>query len=331
MDTIVAARPGEVIWSIATSAVTARALHVIADLGVADAVTGESVSCADLAERCHVDPGALERVLRLLAAHGIFSLEGDRVTHTDASLLLRETATDSLRSFARMMALPAMWSSVGALDHAVRTGRPAMEVVDPDGFFGHLAHSPSDAQVFNAAMQGRGQAFATAVVDAYDFSPFTRIVDVAGGHGHLLRAVLDVMAHGEGVLFELPAVAAMAAPDPRITTIGGDFFVDALPAGDAYLLMEVLHDWSDDRAADILAAVRRACRPGAVVLVIETVIPDAEPDPRVHNLDVLMLIVTGGRERRITELRNLFDRTGFQLTAVTETASPVRIVEAVAI
>jgi hypothetical protein len=133
------------------------------------------------------------------------------------------------------------------------------------------------------------------------------------------------------VLFELPPVAALVEPHPRITTIGGDFFVDALPAADAYLLMEVLHDWPDDRAADILRAIRRACRPGAVVLVIENVILDTSPDPRVHNLDVLMLVMTGGRERTSAELRDLLERSGFQLSAVIETAGPMRVVEAVAV
>lgn len=331
METAVAARPEELIWSITNSVVTSRALHLVAEIGIADRIGDESSAIAELADHTQVDPTSLARVLRLLAGYGIFSVEGDRVAHTRASLLLRDTTPGSLRHFVRMMALPAMWTAIGALDHSVRTGKPAMEVVNPGGFFGHLAEEPYDATIFNAAMQGRGHAFARAVVEAYDFTPFARIIDVAGGHGHLLRAVLDAVPHGEGILFELPPVAALAATHPRITTIGGDFFADTLPSGDAYLLMEVLHDWPDDRAVDILTAIRRGCGTGAVVLVIENVIPDGPPDPRVHNLDLIMLIMTGGRERTAAELRNLFALAGFQLTAVTETASPMRIVEAIAI
>lgn len=331
METPVATRPDELIWSVANSVVTSRALHVVAELGIADHVDADSVEIAELAKFCGVDPTSLTRVLRLLAAVGIFSVDRDRVVHTDASLLLRADRSGSLRDFGRMMALPAMWRAIGALDHSVRTGRAAMEVVHPDGFFGHLADSPQDAEVFNSAMQGRGDGFARAVASAYDFTPFTRIVDVAGGHGHLLRAALEAAPRAEGVLFELPQVAAAVAPHPRVTTIGGDFFTDVLPSGDAYLLMEVLHDWPDDDAAAILAAVRRACRTGAVVLVIENVVPEGPPDARVHNLDLIMLIMTGGRERTAPELRGLFERSGFQLTAVTETAGPMRIVEAVAV
>jgi hypothetical protein len=333
VESTVAAPPEELIWSITNSMVTSRALQLVAEIGVADQVGDSPVSFAELAGRLRVDvdAGALERVLRLLAGHDVFFVDADRVGHTRASVLLRESESGSLRDFGRMMGLPAMWRAVGALDHSVRTGRPAMEVVDPGGFFGYLAHQPGDAEIFNAAMQGRGQAFARAVADAYDFTPFTRVVDVAGGHGHLLRAVLDTAPAAEGVLFELPPVAAMVAPDPRITTIGGDFFVDALPAADAYLLMEILHDWPDDQAVDILAAIRRACRAGATLLVIENVVPDGPPDPRVHNLDVLMLIMTGGRERTADELRRLLERAGFRSGSVIDTASPMRIVEAVAV
>lgn len=331
MQTTVAARPDELIWSITNSVVTARALSLLAELGVADRVEAQPLGFAELAHRCGADASALERVVRLLAGHGIFSVDGDRVGNTDASRLLCDDARGSLRAFARMMGLPSMWTAIGALDHAVRTGRPSMEVVNPGGLFGRLAHDPHDAEIFNAAMQGRGHAFAQAVAAAYDFTPFTRIVDVAGGYGHLLRSVLDTAPHAEGVLFELPAVAAALAPDPRVTAIGGDFFVDPLPDGDVYLLMEILHDWSDDRAVDILTGIRRACRTGAMVLVIENVVPDGAPDPRVHNLDVIMLAITGGRERTAAELRGLLQRAGFQLTSVTETASPMRIVEAVAL
>jgi len=331
MEIHVAARPEELIWSIGNSVVTSRALHLAAELGIADRVGESALPFAELAERLGVDSAALERVLRLLAAYGIFSVDDGIVSNTDASVVLRDGAPGSMRAFARMMALPAMWRAIGALDHSVRTGRPAMEVVDPGGFFGHLAQAPLDAEIFNLAMQGRGHAFARAVVDSYDFTKFTRIVDVAGGHGHLLRAVLDAAPHAEGVLFELPPIAAAAPADPRMTTIGGDFFVDALPTGDAYLLMEVLHDWSDDQAVNILSAIRRACRTGAVLLVIENVVPEGPPDPRVHNLDLIMLIMTGGRERTASELRRLLDAAGFHLTAVTDTASAMRVVEAVAV
>jgi C-methyltransferase len=206
-----------------------------------------------------------------------------------------------------------------------------MERVDPDGFFGLLANAPADAGVFHAAMQARGHAFAAAVVRSYNFEPFTRVVDVAGGRGHLLRQVLDAVPHAEGVLFELPPVAALSPSEGRLTTVAGDFFTDSLPSGDAYLLMEVLHDWPDEHCRDILSAVRRSCRLGAVVLIIEAVIADGPPDPRTHNLDVIMLVMTGGRERTAGELRRLLDSTGFQLTSITPTDAPVRIVEAVAI
>jgi C-methyltransferase len=331
MDTTVATRPDDLIWAITNSGITARALQVVAEIGVADHVSETGTPVADVASRCAVDASALERVLRLLSAVGVFAVDDGRISHTESSLLLRADAGGSMRPFVRMMGLPSMWRALGALDHAVRTGRPGMELVDPDGFFGLLAHAPSDAAVFHEAMQARGHEFAAAIVRGYDFAPFTRLVDVAGGRGHLLRAVLDAVPHADGLLFELPSVAALTPSEGRLTAVGGDFFTDALPGGDVYLLMEVLHDWPDERCIDILAAVRRACRPGAVVLIIEAVPDDGAPDVRARNLDVIMLVMTGGRERTATELRQLLAATGFQLTSVIPTGGPMRIVEAVAI
>ncbi|MFN2517858.1 MAG: methyltransferase [Jatrophihabitantaceae bacterium] len=331
METNVAARPDELIWSITNSSVTSRALQVAAELGVADQVGEAGTPVAEVASRCAVDTGALERLLNLLSAVGIFTVDDGVLAHTEASLLLRDDDPGSLRPFARMMGLPSMWQALGALDHAVRTGRPGMELVDPGGFFGLLANAPADAAVFHAAMQARGQAFAAAVVHTYDFTPFKRIVDVAGGQGHLLRALLDAISHAEGVLFELPPVAALTPSAGRLTTVAGDFFTDPLPSGDAYLLMEILHDWPDDRCIDILTAIRRASQHGAVLLVIEAVLDEGAPDPRTHNLDVIMLVMTGGRERTVAEFRRLLGRAGFQLTSITPTGGPMRIVEAVAV
>lgn len=332
MEATLAVQPHQLFWSIANSCVTSRALHLIAEVDLASHLEPQTATgVADLAQRCGVDATSLARVLRLLSAHGIFAIDGDQVSHTGASLLLREDAPHSLRAFTRLNGLPTMWSAIGALDHSLRTGAPAMQALHPGGFFGYLADNPHDAAVFNAAMEGRAQDFARSVVDTYDFTPFQRVVDVAGGYGQLLHAVLEAAPHADGVLFELPAVAAAVPATQRLSVIGGDFFADPLPPGDAYLLMEILHDWPDDEAVEIVSAIRRACRPGAVLLVIENVVLDGPPDPRVHNLDVLMLIITGGRERTAAELRELLGSAGFQLSSITETQGPMRIVEAVAI
>ena len=213
----------------------------------------------------------------------------------------------------------------------MRTGRPGLEVLEPKGMWSYLQDRPAEADVFSRAMTAKAGADVAAVLAAYDFRRFETVADVGGGRGHLLRAVLDAVPDAAGILFELPEVVdALDVQDARLTAVAGDFFVDALPAADAYVLMDVLHDWADDECVAILSAIRRAARAGATVLVIENVLGEDRPDPRAGTLDVVMLAVTGGRERSPAELGALFERAGFALRRVVPTAGPVQVVEAYA-
>jgi C-methyltransferase len=164
----------------------------------------------------------------------------------------------------------------------------------------------------------------------YDFTPFKRIADIAGGRGHLLRAVLRAAPAAEGVLFDLPIVIDGLTVDDerRLTAQAGDFFVDPLPAADAYLLMDVLHDWPDEQCVAILTAIRRSANTDSVVLIIEDVISEEQPDPRASTLDIVMLAVSGGRERTARELGALLATAGFHLDTVIDTPSSRRIVQA---
>jgi hypothetical protein len=236
-----------------------------------------------------------------------------------------------MRPIALMTGLPAWWGSVTELEHSIRTGSPAVETLEPKGLWAYFDARPEEAAVFGRAMTAKAAAQIPAILDAYDFSRFGVIADIGGGRGHLLRAVLDAAPGAEGVLFDLPEVIdAFDLDAQRISLQPGDFFSDRLPSADAYLLMEVLHDWPDEDCVAILSAIRRAAPPGACVLVIESVIEDLQ-DPRPPILDVLMLAITGGRERTPDELDELFARAGFRKRAVTDTRVAVRVVEAVAV
>lgn len=324
-------QPHEIIWTLTNAVVPARCLHLAAELGVADQIENDPVTVDELASRCGADPDALDRVLRLLAAYGIFERRADGYGHTEASHLLRSDHPVSMRAFPRMMGLPVFWSSLARLDHSVRTGSPAIELVEPKGLWAYFQDHPSEAQIFGQAMTAKAGADIAAVLGAYDFSRFRTIADIGGGRGHLLRAVLDAAPTAKGILFDRPEViASLDFEHERLTPQAGDFFVDALPAADAYILMEVIHDWADAEAVAILGAIRRAAPPGATVLVIESVIADEQADPRAQTLDVIMLYVTGGRERTTSQFRDLFERAGFRYGDVIRTAGPLRIVEATA-
>ncbi len=324
-------QPHETIWTLTNAVVPSTCLHVVAELGVADFITDEPADESELASRCGVDADALGRVLRLLCDHGVFERADGGFCHSPASELLRTDHPMSMRGFPRMMGLPVFQTVIERLSHSVRTGSPSIETVEPEGLWAYLQHRPGEYEIFGQAMTAKAVADIAAVLGAYDFGRFGTIADIGGGRGHLLRAVLDAVPSAEGVLFDLPEViAAVDFKHERLTPQAGDFFADDLPSADAYILMEVMHDWPDDECVTILKRIRRAAHPAATVLVIENVIAEDRPDPRGRTLDVIMLAVTGGRERTATELGVLFERAGLKAGGVTQTAGPLRIVEAAA-
>ena len=321
-------QPHEIVWTITNAAVVSRCLHVIAEVGVADHIGDEPVSVEELAARCGANADALDRVLRLLAAHGLFHDRAGAYEHTKASRLLRTDHPMSMRAFSRMMGLALNWASFGQLEHSVRTGSPAVEQVAPDGFWAYFSDHPAEGEIFAQAMTGKAAADTAAVLGAYDFTRFSTIADIGGGHGHLLRAVLDAAPDAKGILFDLPGVIdTLDIDSDRLATRSGDFFVDPLPSANAYLLMEVIHDWADAEAVAILSAIRRAAAPGATVLIIEGVADDRKLDPRVQTLDVVMLTITGGRERTVGQFAQLLNSAGLRLGKVVDTEGPLRLVE----
>lgn len=327
------ANPFESLRQIYSGYCLARGLHVVADLGVADALGDTPRSAAELAGSVGADPDALDRLLRLLSAHGIFQSEKGRYHHSAASRLLRSDHPQSARPLARMFGLSLNWSAYGAMEHSIRTGRPAVEMTLPGGFWSHFAAHPEDSAVFNAAMAAKAIAQVAAIVPAYDFSKCERIGDIGGGRGHLLQAVLRSAPRARGILFDLPHVIADASDiaSDRLALQGGDFFKDPLPECDTYLVMEIIHDWPDAESAAILGAIRRSARPGATLLLLEEIIPD-DPGPHWSKvLDIHMLTLLGGRQRTLPEYEHLLREAGFALRREIETAAGISILVAEAV
>ena len=196
-----------------------------------------------------------------------------------------------------------------------------------------FAEHPDEAALFSQAMVDKSAAVVPAVVEAYDFSSFATVVDIGGGTGRLLSAILEHNPATTGVLFELPHVIADAtdAVSDRLRLVAGDFFVDPLPSAEAYVLMEVLHDWTDEDAGRILNAVRAASAPGAHLLIVEVLVPETPGPDHSKVLDIMMLAVTGGRERTRDQYETLLAETGFELQRVVPTRSSYFIVEATAV
>lgn len=325
-----AAAAPDTILQLAFGHATVRALHVVAELGVADHLDEAPRDHGALAADVGADPDALHRLLRPLEMHGIFARDAAGAwTHTPTSRLLRTDHPMSLRDFVRMAGSAFGWDSFTGLGHSARTGGPALCLLEPAGWTAFLQRRPDEAAVFQSAMTAKAHGDVQAALSAYDFSQHRRVVDVGGGHAHLLEALLAAQPAADGVLFDLPEVAAQVPPRQRLAVVAGDFFHDPLPAGDAYVLMNVVHDWDDPDAVRILEAVAAAGRPaGATVLVIEGILPEGPVPHWSKVLDVVMLAITGGRERTLPEYDALCTAAGLELVGVTPTATAFSVIEA---
>jgi hypothetical protein len=312
----------QLLWP---GAVAVQAIHVAARLALADLLAGGPKTAADLAETTRTDASSLDRFLRALTSLGIFASDtSGRYRQTASSETLRADHSHSIRPWALMLGARFIWEPIGSLDETIRTGRAAFEHVHHAPFFNHLAEHPEDAAVFNAAMSSM-PSYIAAIVDAYDFSRFQRIVDVGGGQGALLAAILAANTRARGVLHDLPAVVAGASAlrregiADRCEIVGGDFFDGVPGGGDAYLLSGVIHDWNDEAAVRILRNCRRAIRTDGTLILLDTVLTGSS-DPARALMDLLMMVLTGGRERTESEFRSVLREAGFSLTRVIPTA-----------
>jgi SAM-dependent methyltransferase len=205
------------------------------------------------------------------------------------------------------------------LSESVQTGEPAFDLMFGQNFFSYLNDHPDEAAVFNRVMTQEILWTTAAVLRAYDFSRFKRIVDVGGGLGLFLSHVLRATPNLEGILFDQPQVVAGAAESfkgnlaARAKIVGGSFF-DRIPeGGDAYLLRRIIHDWDDEEAVKILRNVRASMSPGGILLLVEGLVDS--PTQPVGLMDLMMLVL-GGRERTQDEFMMLVQTAGFSLNRV---------------
>jgi O-methyltransferase domain len=325
--------PAEAILGLSTAYWASRCLHLVAELGVADALGDEPLTAEALAPALGVQADPLGRVLRCLTNHGVFEMADGKFAHNAASRLLRSDGRPSLRALSRMMGLKMHWDAYGQLEHTLRTGKPGVDRAAGEGLFDYFERNPEEGRIFDDAMTGKSFSQIGPVLAAYDFSGFQTIGDVGGGAGHLLAAVLEGAPHAQGVLFDLPQVIGRAAerPHPRIRYVGGDFFKDEVPACDAYLLMTVLHDWSDAEAAAIIAQIRKTAPAGAKLLLLECVVGLTDGFDFGKDLDIEMLVMTTGRERTADEWKTVLADGGWRLTRIVRTTGVSGVIEAEAL
>jgi O-methyltransferase domain/Dimerisation domain len=335
--------PVTAIRLVALGMRASRALEAVARLGVADVLADGPRSSGEIAAATSTDALSIRRVLRALAAFGIFEeREPDLFALNQAADMLRTEASRSMKAGAMFLAGDLRWRLWADLRESIRTGEPAFGRVLGSDMFTYYETHAEEAALFNNAMASFSAGMSPAILAAYDFSHFRCLVDVGGGTGRLLADILAANAALAGILFDLPRVVAAA---PAVLQAGGvaarcriesGSFFDAVPAGgDAYLLKFVLHDWDDARAEAILTRCRAAAAEGATLLIVERVMPEraqAGQAAEAYLLDLEMLVATlGGRERTESEFRTLLAATGFELLRVVPTTSPVSVLEARAV
>ena len=321
---------GAAIWK-------ARAIYAAAALGLADLLAPGPRSAKELAESTRTHEPSLYRLLRALAGCGVFrEVEPHRFGLTELGSALKTGAPGAARATLLTIAGDWQWQAWQHFVHTLRTGEPGLRKAFDTELFPFLAANPQIGATFDEAMVGMYGGLGPTLLDAYDFSGIRKVIDIGGGTGRLIAALLESHHNLVGAVFEIPQAAAEArrflsdaSLDSRCEVIEGDFF-DSIPTGyDAYILAHVLHDWDDVRATSILRNCRRSVPSGGRLLIVEALLPDNDAPHHSKMIDLLMMTVTGGAERSAANFSKLLAATDFEVARVLATPTHQSIIEAV--
>jgi|SRR5438105_1937032 len=306
-----------------------QAISVIAELGIADVLKNDALHIDAIAHATQCHPRSLYRLLHMLASAGVLEeLPEQRFKLTLLGECLRSDSSSKRSAWARLAGRPYVWQSWGGMMHSVKTGESSFSHLHGANLWEWRSKKRGETEIFDAAMSELSGAAGKAIASSYDFSAFNVIVDVGGGQGALLAAVLTQHKNAKGILFDLPHVVVKAQDvlraagvADRCEVLGGNVFKAVPEGGDAYLIKSVLMDEDNDQAIAILRACRSAVRQSGKVVVVEHLLTPPN-GPEINYSDMTMMIMTGGRERTREEFSELFSVAGFQLEQVVVTKSP---------
>ncbi|WP_017594859.1 methyltransferase [Nocardiopsis potens] len=312
-----------------------KAIAAAAELGVADGLADGPRSAAELAEELNVRRGGLVRLLRMLASVGLVEEDQGRYSLTRTGALLASDHPASMRDLALLYDSPLYRVAWDGLAQQVRTGRQSFEAACGEDVHSYLSRRPQEARRFVAGTAA-GAGFAENLAAAHDFSAVSRVVDVGGGDGAVLEAVLARHQHVIGVLLDRRGTLEPArerllhfVAEGRCSLVEGDF-LDGVPEGEVHILSRVLHNWDDARARRILANCRAAMPAGGGrVLVAERILPDGSHPWLSVAFDLHMMVMTGGAERTSAEYGALLRSAGLRPDRAAELPMEVSLLEAV--
>jgi hypothetical protein len=311
-----------------TSYMQTRVVHMAAELGVADHLADRPATADEVAQEIQAHAPSLYRLLRALVAIGLVEqLDAQRFGLTPMGAHLRSNVPGSLRNFARMFGGRRAWQSWGEFLHCIKTGESATSYVDGMGSYEYFAAHPEQAIIFNEAMAENTRRMVDALIAKYDFSGFSTVIDVGGGSGALLAAIVAATPGIRGVVFDLPSGIAEAPGTMRAMGVGdrcdvvaGDFFREVPKGADAYILKNVIHNWNDDASVAILKSCRTAMHKESKLLLMERVLPEimqgSPQEERLAMFDMNMMVMAGGRERTEQEYALLFGAGGLALRQI---------------
>ena len=291
-----------------------------------------------MARELSVHEDALYRTLRALAGRGIFDETLPRTfRNSPLSRPLRSDVSDTVRSLFIFFGSDFYARALGEILYSVRTGKPSRQMLLGMETFDYLAQNPEVAKIFDDAMTALSNLLGPAVASSYDFSAWESLMDVGGGNGILLSHILRAQKNLRGVLADLPHVLDRAR---QRGFLGGELssrtilqncnFFEAIPSGTrAYLMKSVIHDWDDDQALQILNNCRRAIPANGALLLVELGLSEPNQPSNGKLVDLLMLVLTGGRERTTEEYGTLLQRAGFRLQRVVPTGTDFVILESI--
>jgi hypothetical protein len=328
--------PKAVISQMILGFMTTKAIHVAARYDIADLIAANGpMNSASIAAKCGAHEESLHRLLRALASVGIFSEDSEgNFSLTPMAECLTEDSADSVKAMALLTA-SLFYKAYEEFPYSVQTGEAGFKKAIGMSIFEYLMHHSSEGKIFDRMMTDFHGTETMPMIEAYDFSVFKTVIDVGGGIGEVIAAILTRFPQAEGILFDTPEVisrsrdqiAARGLSD-RCQLEEGNFFESVPPGGDAYLLRHIIHDWNDEDAATILSNCRNAMGPAGKVLVVEAVIQEGNDPSPFKWLDLSMLMI-GGKERSRQQFEQLLSKAGLQLNRIIPFLHDLCVVEAI--
>lgn len=316
--------PAEMLVSMVDGFLVSRGLYVVAELNIAEALLDGPATATVLAEKLDLNADALHRLLRMLAGHGVFTYNNDGSFElNDISRLMTKSHPQTLHGFL-LHEDPARWQAYGNMAYSLKTGKPTFNHLFGKNYFEYIAQDKKRSEQFDQGMATFSEEENKQIAQAVGFTSSGHIIDIGGGVGGLLKEIVQHNANLHATLYELPHLESMARQylqkhflNNQISVTIGSFFDSIVHGGDVYILKRILHDWSDQECIQILTNCRNAMHNSAKLLVFDCIVPEDTSYDISKDIDIIMMVVFGGKERTKKEFAALFDAAGLKLSKAT--------------